>query len=56
MVDKNGNVQSTRLISNGTGDEALAFLAQKELKEAKFEAPVRGCVARAFIFTYTRTF
>jgi uncharacterized protein YgiM (DUF1202 family) len=56
MVDKNGNVQSTRLISNSTGDESLAFLAQKELKEAKFEAPVRGCVSRAFIFTYTRTF
>lgn len=55
-VDKNGNVQSTRLISNATGDESLGFLAQKELKEAKFEAPVRGCVARAFIFTYTRTF
>ena len=55
-VDKNGNVQSTRLVSNSTGDESLAFLAQKELKDAKFEAPVRGCVARAFIFTYTRTF
>jgi len=56
MVDKNGNVQSTRLVSNSTGDETLGFLAQKELKEARFEAPVRGCVARSFIFTYTRTF
>jgi TonB family protein len=55
-VDKNGTVQSTRLVSNSTGDESLGFLAQKELKEARFEAPVRGCVARAFIFTYTRTF
>jgi uncharacterized protein YgiM (DUF1202 family) len=55
-VDKNGNVLSTRMISNTTGDEALAFLAQKELKGARFEAPVRDCVARAFIFTYTRTF
>jgi len=55
-VDKGGKVQSTRLISNTTGDESLAFLAQKELKDARFEAPVRDCVARAFIFTYTRTF
>ncbi len=55
-VDEGGKVLSTRVVSNTTGDEALAFMAERELKGASFEAPVRNCVARAFIFTYTRTF
>jgi TonB family protein len=55
-VDTNGRVTSTRVVSNSTGDEALGFLTQKEIKGAKFVAPVRNCVARAFIFTYKRTF
>lgn len=55
-VNTKGDVTSTKLISNGTGDEALGFLAERELKSAKFSPPIRNCVARAFIFTYRRTF
>jgi len=55
-VDTSGNVLRTRLISNSTGDEALAFLTQREIKSARFIAPIRNCVPRAFIFTYKRTF
>jgi uncharacterized protein YgiM (DUF1202 family) len=55
-VDASGRVISTRVISNSTGDDALAFLTQKEIKGAKFVAPVRNCAPRAFIFTYKRTF
>ena len=55
-VNTDGNVTSTTLIKNETGDEKLAALAQNEIKSAKFEAPKRNCVARAFIFTYKRSF
>lgn len=55
-VNAKGTVTSTKLVSNGTGDESLAFLAQREIKGAKFSPPIRGCVARAFVFTYRRTF
>ncbi len=55
-VNTSGTVTSTKLISNSTGDEALAFLTEKEIKSAKFSAPIRNCVPRAFIFTYRRTF
>jgi uncharacterized protein YgiM (DUF1202 family) len=55
-VNTKGDVVSTKLVSNSTGDESLAFLAQREMKESKFVAPVRNCVAREFIFTYRRSF
>lgn len=55
-VSAKGNVTSTKVVSNATGDESLAFLAEKEIKGAKFAPPMRNCVARAFIFTYRRTF
>jgi uncharacterized protein YgiM (DUF1202 family) len=55
-VNTKGIVTSTKLISNGTGDEALAFLAEREIKSAKFSPPIRNCQPRAFIFTYRRTF
>lgn len=55
-VNADGTVTSTTLIKNETGDEKLAVLAQDEIKSAKFEAPKRNCVARAFIFTYKRSF
>ena len=47
---------STKVLSNSTGDEALAFLAEREMKATKFIAPIRNCISRAFIFTYKRTF
>ena len=55
-VSAKGSVTNTKLVSNGTGDEALAFLAEREIKGAKFSPPIRNCAPRSFIFTYTRTF
>jgi len=55
-VNASGNVTKTRVVSNGTGDETLAFLAEKEIKAAKFSPPIRNCLPRAFIFTYRRAF
>lgn len=55
-VSAKGTVTATRLVSNGTGDESLAFLAEREIKGAKFSPPIRDCVPRSFIFTYRRTF
>jgi hypothetical protein len=46
----------TKVVSNTTGEESLAFLAEREIKGAKFSPPIRNCVPRAFIFTYRRTF
>lgn len=56
MVSAKGDVSSTKVVSNGTGDESLAFLTEREIKSAKFSPPIRNCVARSFIFTYRRTF
>jgi len=56
LVNTKGDVTSTKLIANTTGDETLAFLAEREIREAKFSPPIRNCVPRNFIFTYTRTF
>lgn len=55
-VNTKGVVTATHLVSNSTGDEALAFLAAKEIKSATFTPPIRSCVPRSFIFTYRRTF
>jgi TonB family protein len=55
-VDADGNVRSTRVVSNSTGNPEMAARAEKELKTARFIAPVRNCVARAFIYTYKRSF
>jgi uncharacterized protein YgiM (DUF1202 family) len=55
-VNTKGVVTSTKVISNTTGEEALAFLAEREIRQAKFAPPIRNCVPRAFIFTYKRTF
>lgn len=55
-VNPSGDVTSTKVITNDTGDPKLASMAENEIKSAKFEAPKRACVARAFIFTYKRSF
>lgn len=55
-VNTKGDVVSTKVVSNSTGEEALAFLTQREIKSAKFTAPIRNCVPRSFIYTYKRTF
>ena len=55
-VSTKGSVTATKVVSNTTGDEALAFLAEREIKAAKFSPPIRNCTPRSFIFTYRRTF
>ncbi|HEU4886923.1 MAG TPA: SH3 domain-containing protein [Thermoanaerobaculia bacterium] len=55
-VNAKGIVTATKLISNGTGDEAKAFLAEREIKSAKFSPPIHNCVPTAFVFTYRRSF
>lgn len=55
-VNTKGKVTRTKIVSNGTGDETLAFLAEREIKSAKFSPPIRNCAPREFIFTYRRTF
>lgn len=55
-VNTKGVVTRTKVISNTTGEESLAFLAEREIKGAKFSPPIRDCVPRSFIFTYRRTF
>lgn len=55
-VDVKGNVVSTRIVSNSTGDPELARLAEREIKTAKFAPPIRNCAPRAFIFSYKRSF
>jgi uncharacterized protein YgiM (DUF1202 family) len=55
-VDTRGIVTATRVTSNTTGDPALATLAEREIRNAKFAPPVKGCVAKAFIYTYKRSF
>jgi uncharacterized protein YgiM (DUF1202 family) len=55
-VNPQGIVMSTKVVSNTTNDAASAALAEHEIRNAKFAPPVRNCVPKAFIFTYTRTF
>ncbi len=55
-VDTRGNVTSTRIVGNTTGDDTLGALAEREIRGAKFSPPIRNCVAKAFIFTYKRSF
>ena len=55
-VDTRGNVTSTKVVSNTTGDDTLGALAEREIRGAKFSPPIRNCVAKAFIFTYKRSF
>jgi len=55
-VNAKGMVTSTKVVSNETGDEALAFLTEREIKSAKFSPPIRDCGPRAFIYTYRKMF
>jgi len=55
-VDAKGDVKSTKLVSNTTGDPALGTLTEREIAAAKFAPPVRNCAPKAFIYTYRRSF
>ena len=55
-VNTKGDVTSTKIMSNTTGEDALAKMAEREIRSATFIPPYRDCAPRAFIFTYKRTF
>jgi uncharacterized protein YgiM (DUF1202 family) len=55
-VNPGGEVVSTKVISNTTGEDAPAKMAEREIRAAKFTPPYRDCVPKTFIFTYKRTF
>jgi TonB family protein len=55
-VNAKGTVTATKVVSNATGDEALAFLAAREIQSAKFSPPIRDCGPRAFVYTYRKMF
>ncbi|MGH9456487.1 MAG: TonB family protein [Thermoanaerobaculia bacterium] len=55
-VSADGKVTKTNILSNSTGDEALAILAEREIRQAVFDPPVRNCLPRTFIYTYRRTY
>lgn len=55
-VGADGKVVSTRVLGNETGDPSLAAAAEREVRQARFEPPVRNCVSKRFIYTYRRTF
>ena len=55
-VDARGIVTSTRVVSNETHDDALASIAEREIRNARFAPPIRNCAPKAFFFTYKRAF
>jgi hypothetical protein len=55
-VDARGIVTSTRVVSNETRQDALASIAEREIRNASFAPPVRNCAPKAFVFTYKRAF
>lgn len=55
-VNTKGEVTATKVVSNSTGDKALAAMAEREIRAATFKPPYRDCVPRTFIFTYKRSF
>ncbi len=55
-VGADGRVVATKVVRNETADPARAASAEREIRRARFEAPVRNCAAKRFIYTYRRTF
>jgi len=55
-VNLRGVVVKTKVTSNTTGDASLAELAEKEIRSAKFDNPIRNCRPIEFIYVYRRTF
>lgn len=55
-VDARGKILKTKVTGNTTGDEALAFLTEREIRTAKFAPPVRNCKPMRFIYVYRKTF
>jgi len=55
-VDAKGVVTSTRVVSNDTKDDAMAAIAEREIRNARFAPPIRNCAPKAFVFTYKRAF
>jgi hypothetical protein len=55
-VDARGIVTATRIVSNETHDDALASVAEREIRNVRFAPPIRNCAPKAFFFTYKRAF
>ncbi|HPC84076.1 MAG TPA: SH3 domain-containing protein [Thermoanaerobaculaceae bacterium] len=55
-VNARGEVTAVKLVENTTGDDALRWRAEAELRALRFSPPVRNCKPRPFIYTFTRTF
>jgi N-acetylmuramoyl-L-alanine amidase len=55
-VSAQGEVTSTKVITNTTGEKRAAEAAEREIRSARFAPPMRNCQPRAFVFTYRRTF
>jgi uncharacterized protein YgiM (DUF1202 family) len=55
-IGADGGVVATKVVRNETADPARAAAAEREIRLARFEAPVRNCTAKRFIYTYRRTF
>ncbi|HEY5609750.1 MAG TPA: energy transducer TonB, partial [Thermoanaerobaculia bacterium] len=55
-VDKSGSVIATKVVQNTTGSEALGKAAEKEIRLARFDPPIRKCVPVKFIYVYRRDY
>lgn len=55
-VDAEGEVMSTKVMSNSTEDRALGESTEREIRSAKFQPLGRSCSAKEFVYTYKRSF
>lgn len=55
-VSTKGEVIRTRVTSNTTGESTLASIAEKEIRSARFDAPVKNCRAQRFVYVYRKSF
>ena len=55
-VNISGTVVKAEVTGNSTGDPALAEIAKNEIRNTRFDPPIRDCRPRDFIYVYRRTF
>lgn len=55
-VSPAGKIVRTKVTSNTTGEPLLASIAEKEIRSAKFAAPVKNCTAQRFVYVYRKNF
>lgn len=51
-----GKIVRTKVTSNSTGEPVLASIAEKEIRSAKFAAPIKDCKPQRFIYVYRKNF